>query len=138
MTKLSIQELTNKYGLGLAVVSKGLRIPCEGWGEHHLYYVKLTARTIEGLCRCIYSGPYHVGTGHNGRRPKIEDVLSSVLSDCSAGESSFDDWCADCGYDTDSRKAYETWENCRKLALAFNAATAVRMRNDMRLALEDY
>jgi hypothetical protein len=54
--------------------------------------------------------------------PKLDDVTHSLLSDGSAffdGET-FDDWCANFGYDADSRKAEATYRTCdeigRKLA----------------------
>ena len=51
--------------------------------------------------------------------------MCSLLLDGSADfdAQSFEDWCADYGYDTDSRKASETYEACcdtgRKLRAAF-------------------
>lgn len=44
--------------------------------------------------------------------PHAVDVVQSMLSDAT-GES-FESWCGDLGYDTDSRKALATWEACRE------------------------
>lgn len=45
--------------------------------------------------------------------PESVDVIQSLLSD--ATEESFDEWCRNFGYDTDSRKALAMWETCREI-----------------------
>lgn len=47
--------------------------------------------------------------------PQLADVLCSLQSDCASGDLSFDEFCAEFGYDSDSRKAYATWEACTSL-----------------------
>lgn len=54
----------------------------------------------------FYSG------GELADEPTTEDVLSCVASD--ATDETFDDWCSDFGYDTDSRRALATYEGCRE------------------------
>jgi len=44
--------------------------------------------------------------------PEIGEALDCLLSDASCGESSFADFCADCGYSTDSIRAREIWQAC--------------------------
>lgn len=59
--------------------------------------------------------PYWMGTAHrdkNTRRPRpprVEQVLDSLLSDASLIEDSFEDFCSNLGYNTDSRKDYSTY-----------------------------
>lgn len=55
---------------------------------------------------------YFMGSGHAGRAPETNEVLSSLRTDCYAGELTFEDFCSDYGYDEDSRSAYGTWEDC--------------------------
>jgi hypothetical protein len=67
--------------------------------------------------------------------PEVGDVLNSLSLDASALDQSFDDWCGDFGYDTDSRKAERTYTACRDLAyklqrLLGNAAFQ-ELRNDV-------
>lgn len=45
--------------------------------------------------------------------PDLADLLYCLLLDSSASDQSFDDWCGDLGYDTDSRKALETYLACQ-------------------------
>ena len=48
-------------------------------------------------------------------KPDLHGVLRSLIMDAQAGEQSFMDFCGECGYDEDSRKAYSTWEACQKI-----------------------
>lgn len=44
--------------------------------------------------------------------PMAADVLYSLILDASAIDESFEDWAANFGYDTDSRKALSTYNQC--------------------------
>ena len=59
------------------------------------------------------------GYGHHGTRPALDEVLDCLASDASGIESahSFDNWCSEYGYDTDSRKAEKTWRICTEQAI---------------------
>jgi hypothetical protein len=54
------------------------------------------------------------GPGHNGAEPTAEEVLDCLASDASGVQNarSFDDWCSEYGYDTDSRKAEKIYKAC--------------------------
>jgi len=54
--------------------------------------------------------------------PKVDEVLYSLVSEASACETSFPEWCADYGYDTDSRKALETYHACQENAIKLQKA----------------
>lgn len=68
-------------------------------------------------------------------KPSLPDVLYSLLLDGSADfdASTFEQWCADYGYDTDSRAALATYEACcdtgRKLRAAFTASELSALRD---------
>lgn len=47
--------------------------------------------------------------------PWAADVLSSLLSDAECGASSFEDFCAEFGYDEDSRAAERTYHACKAM-----------------------
>jgi hypothetical protein len=67
-------------------------------------------------------------------KPKLEDLLSSLLLDGSAffDAQRFEDWCADFGYSDDSIKALDTWRACdatgRQLAQAFTKQEIEELR----------
>lgn len=46
-------------------------------------------------------------------RPAVADVVSCLATDYYACETTFEDWCAGFGYDTDSRSALETFLACQ-------------------------
>lgn len=66
--------------------------------------------------RVVYN---HYGPGKDAiatpRPPKAVEVIQSLALDASVGDQPFGDFCADLGYDTDSRKAYAAWEQCRNV-----------------------
>lgn len=49
--------------------------------------------------------------------PDVADVLYCLCSDACCGESSFDDFCSELGYDNDSRKAEKVWNTCRDMCI---------------------
>ena len=46
--------------------------------------------------------------------PPLDDLLHCLVSDASLATETFDDWCGEFGYDTDSRRAMATYEECQK------------------------
>lgn len=48
------------------------------------------------------------------KKPTVADILDCLASDASGDGQSFDDWASDFGYDTDSRKAEETYRTIQK------------------------
>jgi hypothetical protein len=45
-------------------------------------------------------------------RYDILNALYCFVSDAVSGLDSFDEFCRNFGYDTDSREAYQTWQAC--------------------------
>lgn len=70
--------------------------------------------------------------------PHMAGVLHSLILDSQAVGQSFDSWCGEFGYETDSRKAYATYQACmengEKFARLFNAEQREALGN----ALQDY
>lgn len=52
---------------------------------------------------------YWTGTGISGE-PDTACVLESLISDASSADQRFENWAADYGYDTDSRRAHHSWQ----------------------------
>ena len=59
--------------------------------------------------------PYFTGSAIT-REPDAADVLDCLLSDASGYDAArgFEDWCADYGYDTDSRSAEHTYQQIER------------------------
>lgn len=47
------------------------------------------------------------------KKPKYRDVIYSLALDAQCGSDTFEDFCSNLGYDTDSRKALETYLECQ-------------------------
>ena len=52
--------------------------------------------------------------GRYPTKPTLADIMYSLQSDAACASESFDDFCSNCGYDTDSRKALETYLACQQ------------------------
>jgi hypothetical protein len=70
--------------------------------------------------------------------PHAASVLHSLILDSEAATQTFESWCGELGYDTDSRKAFATYEACQqehdKLMKVFTHAQIEQLRE----ALQDY
>ena len=111
---------------------------CDSWKV--TIYPADNAKRVKGA---EISSPYHTGTGHRNEQgkpttPHIAGILYSLLSDASLGEESFSDFCANCGYDTDSRKALAMYLECQgtteKLRKVFTGVALATLRD----LLQDY
>ena len=84
------------------------------------------------------SGKYGPGRRHIPA-PSIVDVLYSLSSDASVLDAGcFENWAADCGYDTDSRKAETTYRACFDIALKMRAALGDAGLEALQIACQDY
>ena len=80
---------------------------------------------------------YYTGLGlrKNNRlvKPSIADVLSSLFSDAMAGNLSFNDWCDEFGYYSDSIKAFNMYQACcntaEKLRIHFDHETRQKIES---------
>jgi len=79
------------------------------------YTVTLTRREDGKTKRMTV--PFFQGYGIE-HDPRAEDVLDCLASDAAGVENarSFEDWCSEYGYDTDSRTAERIYKACEKLA----------------------
>ena len=62
----------------------------------------------------VYSWVHRV-SGSRPKKPNKKDVLFALYMDanCVHNGESFEDFCSELGYDTDSRSAYKAYEGCR-------------------------
>jgi hypothetical protein len=100
-----------------------------GFTTNYTYPVTGKAYTNSAFhSRGVDMGHGWVAVPPRDRLPKVGDVLSCLLHDGQAGSDTFADFCADFGYDEDSRKAFEIYLACQKcldaVRLAFGADLA--------------
>lgn len=112
----TLKEFVTKYQVTANVVRILKRpdrqpTPWDKGAKH--YFVELVAvssLTDNPELRQIWAGYYSQGSAC-AAPPTAEDVLDSLRLDI-AGDESFAEWCANLGYDTDSRKALALFESC--------------------------
>jgi len=92
------------------LVRKALKSQSDDWRE-------TADRWIVNINGQVFD--YYTGIGHRNNKaapqlPLLDDVLFSLVSDSDACEMSFNEWCSNFGYDTDSRKALAVYELCQE------------------------
>ena len=70
--------------------------------------------------------------------PCAASVVHSLMLDSHARGVTFASWCADCDYDTDSRKALATYEAGQKISDMMDAFFTREERDTLATMLEDY
>ncbi|QGZ16403.1 hypothetical protein Hena1_02530 [Erwinia phage Hena1] len=70
--------------------------------------------------------------------PGAAGVIYSLISDASCGDETHADFCANLGYDEDSRKGLEIYLACQKIGNDFNSFFTSSERETLRELLEDY
>lgn len=92
---------------------------------------------------------YFMGLGHTTKpkqswlepkpvSPCAADVIYSLILDSSAADQSFNDWCADYGYDNDSISAFNTYQACCNSAQELKAVFTREQIETLRTMLENY
>ena len=69
--------------------------------------------------------------------PTLPGVLSSLLMESDAHGQTFEDWCGEFGYDTDSRSAEETFRACELIGRQLHKVDAKTLEQ-AREILQDY
>lgn len=141
-TQTAVKELLESKGIAFEVVLTGELITkddwlCDSWlikinGQAFDYYTGIGHRVstnfglpkeFKGLGLYIKASKLTQPTRGENRKwgfsqwlkvPCAADVLYATLLDASLASESFEDFCSSCGYDTDSRKALETYLACQE------------------------
>jgi hypothetical protein len=100
------RNYSGKYKCGIGHRKMRKMVQSNGYGKG--YYNSLThtsAKDELAAAHLNWSDP---------TPPSVSDILSSLACDARCSETSFDDWCSELGYDTDSRKAFDMYQACVK------------------------
>ena len=110
----NLQDLCDAKGLKASVKYGGKTrvsdLPHDDWrytARHWTVTLKYQGRQM--------SVEFWQGSAHT-KEPTAADALSSIILDANCGEQTFEDFCSEFGYDSDSRKAEKTWKACAKTA----------------------
>lgn len=115
---MTTNHAPNTFGISMTYKAKGLNTSQDNW-QRYSFTVTLK-RDGQKITM-----PYHMGIGHakDGQTPapKLIEVLDSLRLDASSADESFEDFCANFGYDPDSRKALATYKACQKARVKVQA-----------------
>jgi hypothetical protein len=64
-------------------------------------------------------------------KPDLVDVMHSLLMDAGGASETFENWCANFGYDSDSRRALNTYLECQKISDSMNKVLGQKMVQDL-------
>lgn len=104
-----MRDRVRRDGIRLTATHLGRHVDADGW-RHDQWRCTLSSAYWDGR----FTTTYRMGVGHDGKKPKAEEVLDALVSDASLVENAegFDDFCRDLGYDIDSRKAEQSYIAC--------------------------
>ena len=106
------------------------------------YYTGIGHRkTIRGLAATKYPGAEFIKGNWQvsiAQKPDVTGLIHSIILDGSACEESFEDWRSNFGYDTDSRKALETYLACQENYNKFRKLFSHAEIEALRELLQDY
>jgi hypothetical protein len=100
-----LQQALNALNVAIKPIFLGVRTP--PWGGSVVRAFDCTL--IRGTAKIHV--PFYQGTAHKNP-PTSADVVGCMLLDASALDSTFEEWCSDMGYDSDSRAAERTYHAC--------------------------
>ena len=120
-------------GLGLRAEATDREKKAAKWEFPGLTQNDITRRTLWGR-RYLAK----VESLRKPKAPTAASVLHSLILDYSACEQSFESWCGDFGYDTDSRKAFGIYGACQKNADKLNRVIPRALREKLAELLQDY
>lgn len=167
-TEIKVNEYLKQIGVAVNTVSRGETIRdndwmCDAWNicfarngkaEAFEYYTGMGHRVLSDRdhkeVESKYPEPRHPETMHyrnflraleSAKKPKAPEpagLIYSVLLDGAACDEAFEDWCSNFGYDTDSRRAMETYLLCQSNYNKFRKLFSRAEIETLRDMLQDY
>lgn len=113
---ISVQDFIKEHQLTMSaqrVESRPDSFMTDKGMRHWLCIIKQEGKGNPELMTLFFSQ----GSAHT-KAPNLAEVLDCMASDASSVENSrdFEEWCSEIGYDTDSRKAEATYNECKAQA----------------------
>lgn len=116
----NVADFCTALGLTLTATQISARTDETYW-DRNAYHFHVTILNGSRTMAIEYSqGAAHVDTKLTRnrseyrvpRKPRIADVIDSLRSDAIGADQSFEGWCADLDYDSDSRRAERIYHAC--------------------------
>lgn len=110
---VALARIAARFELSLTGHGSRSKVMTDGKDWHHYHYTyELQEKTTQG-CGYSMDGEFNVGLGWSCE-PSMRDILQCLASDASLGDTdyceNFEEFCTNCGYDEDSRRAYSIYE----------------------------
>lgn len=111
----SIHDFVRKHGISISCTRTDKNPHMHADDKWQADHWKCSLKRKGGKRMTVH---FSMGTGHGGKQPTAEEVLSAIASDASSvvNASGFEDWASDLGFETDSRKAHKTYNTVKKQA----------------------
>jgi hypothetical protein len=100
--------------------------------EHaRAYLATVRSGRTDGRC----SPRFHLRwwSGKSLPEPTAEDVFAYLAAEAPAAHLTFDEWCAEFGFNNDSITAFRAWDACRKATLSL-----VRLLRSEHMTLDEF
>lgn len=166
--ELSIVEWCNKQGVSMAIDCMGAQIrdkwECDAWNItlyrtgkkdvfNSLYYTGIGHRVLSAMGKLEKSRIQRTYKGSVNLRhmlaqnkkenakpqvPHIAGILCSFMLDASANDYSFNDWCNEYGYESDSIKALNMYQECCNTAKELHKLFNRSELSELSELLQDY
>jgi len=99
--------------------------------------------TVTGKDGTPHMFDYFTGLGcrqglNKPKPPQVADVLYSLLSDASADQRNFHEWCSDYGYSLDSISALNVYRACLDTAAALRKCFSNELLAELNTLLAEY
>lgn len=85
------------------------------WDKHASHWIVTIGREGRGHRKPVIT-QYSMGSAHKGT-PTLPNVVHSLMRDAECANDTFADFCANCGYDTDSRRALDVYLACQGIGV---------------------
>ena len=134
----SIKSYIKDHNIRVEITrDRGAQVDADGW-EHHAYVLRLIWDD-GSQSRFMEDVPWMQGYGvESSPVDEPATVLDALVSDANAYDSagSFEEFCEEFGYDTDSRKAEATYRACGEVSKKL--ATFLGGRDELEKLTYDY
>lgn len=134
--RISMAEFAEREGIALTIIGDPQYVTENQDGQlwqHYAYKLRLTRKDENGRRKSL-TVAWKQGLGLKDA-PSVAEVLYNVAGDARFGRDDFEEFCANLGYDSDSREAEKTWRACqsqeRKLARFLGDALASELIEDV-------
>lgn len=133
MSKLQTFIEENNIKCESVMVGENPNMHDQNWQAYHYKVTLKRDKTYDGFReRRQFTLFFSMGIGIS-HEPYTDDVLECLASDSASIENArhFEDWCADLGYDGDSRRAERTYKITCKQAEKFEKFLGVDLYHDL-------